>query len=175
MGGNALGRCFLTSCPGQPMVPGEVSRLQPRSSAANDPEQVTSPFREGQVVAQTRASRLQPLCPLISLRLSFPRQRIQWLCPLQLVNGASPGSKRPGKNPRSGDGLRSKWRNRRGELGLRQWEVQVISQREVGPGPMGAGQDDILECPGLPVLGRPPTGSTALQPCHQLNLLARSL
>lgn len=99
MRGNALGGCFLTSCPGQPVVPGEVSRVQPRSSAANDPEQVTSPFREGQVVAQTRASRLQPLCPLISLRLSFLRQGIQWLCPLQLVNGVSLETRGQGRAP----------------------------------------------------------------------------
>lgn len=95
--------------------------------------------------------------------------------PIAVSKWGIPGNKRPGKSPRSGDGLRSEWRSRRGELGLRQWEVQVISQREVGPGPMGAGLGDILECPGLPVLGSPPTGSTALQPCHQLNLLARSL
>lgn len=40
----------------------------------------------------------------------------------------------PRKGPRSGDGLRRKEKNRTEEPGLGQWEVQVISQREVSHG-----------------------------------------
>lgn len=102
------------------------------------------------------ALRPQTLCPLTTLRLFLHLSPGDTMAlPSAAGEWGIPGNKALGGILGLGmAGLGSKGRSR---PGLGQWEVQVISQREVGLA-MGEGLCDILECPRLPVLRSPPHG-----------------
>lgn len=108
------------------------------------------------MAAGTPASRPQPVSSLTLLRLIFLfcQQEIQWLCPVHLVSGTTPGNKRPQEgSPQVRKCLRNKGRSRTEEPGSGNCKS---SHR--GKWAQGCGKElgDIQECPGFLVLGRSP-------------------